>query len=379
MGMDSREKHIANVEHDVYLREVLLAVRRDDNFNMIHLNECHHFALTLDRTLVYFDKRSFSKQNRGQDGYIPCFFLPAFLLKKLYKIAPVVTDDYQKAFVASITQPVLKAVNKPHLSFVTQNAIIRFKAYGIDNMNFIMQCITDEIFLDEFSALNQDEDKEMAFLENHLSKDIERKTIQITQLQQENLQKEASLSEKENVISLLNTSRSTVVEDNNLLLRELKKIRKDLKNRKSPDSQSQFTIFNESTAHLAEEKAAENQKLVGQLELARAEYARTLYDKWKVKPIIWLLVTTAGIAILLFGLNRYYPSMIVKIYTAPINPPTYLQSIVFWLVSLLGGLFDVLICQEIFQRYHNHERINAFKASLVYPPHLQHSSSSRPE
>ncbi len=160
------------VLHDVTLREVIL-YRRSKNSKDEHstMNSMKYFGLTLDETLLRFDKKM--TKESGSSNSIPIFFKPSFLLNRLIRVLPIKTEDYKRAFVKAITtsgfhrdssntREVLKIVNY-------------LKNLGIDNERILFSVITDRLFLKEFSKIDQnDEDNQKLFIESQLNQEFEK-------------------------------------------------------------------------------------------------------------------------------------------------------------------------------------------------------------
>lgn len=128
-------------EHDIMLREVILALR-DGKTSLADIKQ---IGLTLDDALLRFDRYMIDRK-RLPTNTAPTFFLPSLLLRRLRGFIPLNTTDYRKAFFRAVSTKTFDPENKP-LSVLVQRSVAYFNALGIDNPQIMMQMLSDEIFL----------------------------------------------------------------------------------------------------------------------------------------------------------------------------------------------------------------------------------------
>jgi len=159
-------------EHDIMLREVILALR-DGKTSLADIKQ---IGLTLDDALLRFDRYMIDRK-RLPTNTAPTFFLPSLLLRRLRGFIPLNTTDYRKAFFRAVSTKTFDPENKP-LSALVQRSVSYFNALGIDNPQIMMQILSDEIFLtglEEADKKGQGEeftrselDKRFGAMEKHL-------------------------------------------------------------------------------------------------------------------------------------------------------------------------------------------------------------------
>ncbi len=144
-GLSERPgKSQLQAEHDILLREVILALRDGKT----SLAEVKQIGLTLDDILLRYDRYMIDR-NRLPSSTAPSFFLPSMLLRRLRGFIPISTIDYRKAFYRAVSTKTFDPDNKP-LSTLVQRSVAYFNALGIDNPQIMMQMLSDEIFLTGF-------------------------------------------------------------------------------------------------------------------------------------------------------------------------------------------------------------------------------------
>ncbi len=172
-GLNERSgKSELQTEHDIMLREVILAIRDGKT----SLSDIKQIGLTLDDALIRFDRYMIDRQ-RLPTNTAPTFFLPSLLLRRLRGFIPLKTTDYRKAFFRAVSTKTFDPENKP-LSALVQRSVAYFNALGIDNPQIMMQMLSDEIFLtglEEADKLGQGEeftrselDKRLGMMEKNL-------------------------------------------------------------------------------------------------------------------------------------------------------------------------------------------------------------------
>jgi hypothetical protein len=159
------------IEHDVFLREVIKTLKEKFSKEVIKF-----LCLTIDRSLIHFDHYNLRSENQIINGVTnPNFMLPSVFMKKIRPFLPIVTRNYRKAFIASLTAPSLirEDDNARHKSILTQKSITYFKNLGIDDEEVICSIIKRELFLEEFSQHEQGNTAE-SFIKSEISKEIEK-------------------------------------------------------------------------------------------------------------------------------------------------------------------------------------------------------------
>ena len=134
-------KDIKKIEHDVYLRESIKILKNKNE----RVNDLNFICLNLDRSLIHFDHYSLSISN-GKKEINPNFILPSIFIKKIRPFLPIVTSDYQKAFISALTAPSIE-VEDNRESIAIQRSMSYFKNLGIESEEIILDCIRDELFL----------------------------------------------------------------------------------------------------------------------------------------------------------------------------------------------------------------------------------------
>lgn len=184
------------VRHDVSLREIILDSRKLKQNQEPTLNNIKFFGLTLDDTLMSFDRKQTKDR---QDKYsFPVFFKPSFLLNRLTKILPIQTSDYKLAFIKSITTKGFFKDGKNSNDVLT---IVNYlKSQGIDNEEVIYNMITQDIFIEQFSKEKNNSDfNEGEFIHSEINRQFEttQKELLESKNNLSNLEKDKSISDEE--------------------------------------------------------------------------------------------------------------------------------------------------------------------------------------
>jgi len=171
-GTGSRlHKDDFKIEHDIYLREVVKTLKEKFSKDVIKF-----VCLTIDRSLIHFDQYTIRKENQNLSGIVnPNFLMPSIFIKKIRPFLPMVTKNYRKAFIASLTAPSLAREDdtKREESVITQKSMNYFKSLGIDDEEVICSIIKRELFLEEFSQHEQENTAE-DFIKSEVSKEIDK-------------------------------------------------------------------------------------------------------------------------------------------------------------------------------------------------------------
>jgi hypothetical protein len=182
------------LEHDIYLREAIISLRKDKN----KINDLNFICLTLDKGLIDFDRFANSKKGMGKDDIAPNFVLPSIFLRKIRPFIPMVTDDYKKAFITSITSNTIDS-SLPMYSDAVQRSMSYFKKLGIDDQDLITSIIKQELFFKEFIQ-SEEEDKQEIFIRSEIDKAYEKIKAEKLQVESElgNLEKSKKEESKKN-------------------------------------------------------------------------------------------------------------------------------------------------------------------------------------
>jgi hypothetical protein len=179
------ERNPDKIEHDTFFREAILSLRKNDAIN---LNDVKYFGITLDHILLKYDKNE--HLYKFSENYIPTFFSPSFLLSKLIKLSPIVTDDYRFAYLNAISSHAFSSDIRK--SIIVQKSVKYFNSLGIDDEKLILRCISDDIFLQEFHKKEGTDELEK-FIINKIQ-------LEIRELRDEKNELEKSLKDKEKVV-----------------------------------------------------------------------------------------------------------------------------------------------------------------------------------
>lgn len=187
------QKADKKLEHDIYLREAVISLRKDKN----KINDLNYICLTLDKRLIEFDRFANGRKSKGQEDIAPNFILPSIFLRKIRPFIPIVTDDYKKAFITSITSNTLDT-SLPQYSDAVQRSITYFKKLGIDDYDLIISIIKQELFFKEFIE-SEKEDKQEEFIRSEIDKAYEQ-----LKKEKENAKEEFKIAEKKRIEELEN-------------------------------------------------------------------------------------------------------------------------------------------------------------------------------
>lgn len=225
------EKDDSLLEHDIFLREAILSLR---NFRATNLNEIRYFGLSLDKALIGFDKREVLSGITPLKA--PTFFLPSYLLGKIIKFLPLVTDDYRRAFVAAISSAAFEESSKK-TSLIAQKSVRKFHNMGINDEKLILSCISQNIFLEEFDKKDE-KGESVEFIESEIGKRISNLQSQIDELSNKLGKKDKELiakqeaGKKESLEKIkIKETLNELVQQQKLYERELSKAKKIAKSK----------------------------------------------------------------------------------------------------------------------------------------------------
>lgn len=165
---ETQLKDDKKLEHDIYLREAVISLRKEKN----KLYDINYICLTLDKGLISFDSYANGKRAINQETLAPNFILPSVFLRKIRPFIPVITDDYKKAFISSITANTIDT-SLPQVSEAVQRSMTYFKKLGIDDYELIMTIIKQELFFTEFIE-SEKEERQEEFIRSELDKAYEK-------------------------------------------------------------------------------------------------------------------------------------------------------------------------------------------------------------
>jgi hypothetical protein len=397
-----RYKDTPQIEHDVELRESILCERNKNGVTATHFQDCKIFGLTLDFGLIAYDKYA-GRRDNGNELFIPAFFTPTYLLKKLYKLLPVQSDDYRKAFLSSIASPVFSGSQAK--SEVSQSALAVFNAIGIDDLSFMTKSLTSSIFLDEIKKIGGDVEKATVFIESQISKELKQKGQKEARLAKE-------LKDKQDILTKTASEYNSTLQDNSalndkktLLEQQVEALTKGLKATKKAQERLQAMLVKaasspqqqipfgneqdkleierlkeivrqkeETEARLAQQKLDEQRKIEKEQKDADKEaFVLNAVKKWQWDSVKHLLIALAVLIILaLYSLSRYdwnYTALIAAMRGINKNPdlaftiPPFLTLILF--------IFNLFLVQKFYSRHYNHSNIKAFRELLPIPKHLK--------
>lgn len=396
-------KNVYQLEHDVYLREAILTFRDKNEVGVTtHFQDCKVFGLTLDMGLIAYDKHAGRRKN-GNELFTPCFFTPAYLLKKLYKLLPVQTEDYRKSFLSSIASPVFSGSEAR--SEVSQTALAIFHALGIDDMTFMTKSLTSKIFLDEIKNIGGDVERTTSFIESELSRELKLKQQEESRLAKELELKQESLKEANEARNSALRDNSNLTDKHFLLEERVETLNKGLKaTKKAQGKQLQAIIRANSTAlpllpfsneqdkleierlksSLREKEEAEKALLKQNADAEakaakdkrdtdREEYIRIIVEKWKRKSVynllIPLLILFICVSYLLYLNSWSVTGLILRVTDLNKNPT--LAFILSSVLTLFVFLYNAFVVKIYYDRHFNNSNIKAFKEMQSYPAHLK--------
>ena len=220
-------------------------------------------CLTLDRSLIHFDHYSLSISN-GKKAINPNFILPSIFIKKIRPFLPIVTSDYQKAFISALTAPSIE-VEDNRESIAIQRSMSYFKNLGIESEEIILDCIRDELFLENLSEHEQDNSQD-AFIRTEIGRRIER-------IEQEKKELEIQLvrnNERNREIEKVANEKGELAENQNKIIESLNK---EIKLRNGEI---------ESLKHDLEITKKEQSQILAQLkEIKTAQALQVAQEKWE--------------------------------------------------------------------------------------------------
>ena len=185
--IEKDQKDEYKIEHDILLREGILTIRKGKN----DINEIKHFGITLDETLISFDRYITKKTNRGLN-FVPTFFKPSIFLRKIRTFIPIVAKDYHKAFFQAVTTKTYET--KKSFSLAAQRSVAYFNSLGIDDKGVMLALISDEIFLKELQEWEEKGETDgERFVESEISKRFAKLAQEKEEIEKKSKEHEQSL------------------------------------------------------------------------------------------------------------------------------------------------------------------------------------------
>jgi len=263
---DIQQKSDKKLEHDIYLREAVISLRKDKN----KMNDLNYICLTLDQGLIEFDRFATGRNTKGRDDIAPNFMLPSLFLRKIRPFIPIVTDDYKKAFITSITSNTIDT-SLPQYSDAVQRSMTYFKKLGIDDYDLIISIIKHELFFKEFIE-SEKEDKQEEFIRSEIDKAYEQLKIE-----KERAKEELKLAEKKRIEELENEEQKIIG------------LKNDISAAKNSFNQEKEVLSNEIERSKQEKEALEKEKSSERIDLKEKileEKKQTITDLSKKKTPI---------------------------------------------------------------------------------------------
>lgn len=217
------------MEHDIYLREAVISLRKEKD----KMNDLNYICLTLDRGLIDFDRFATGRSAKGREDIAPNFMLPSIFLRKIRPFIPIVTDDYKKAFITSITSNTLDT-SLPQYSDAVQRSMTFFKKLGIDDYDLIISIIKHELFFTEFIE-SEKKDKQEEFIRSEIDKAFEQLKIEKEQVNDELIKSQKKRmeeleEEKKKISGLKNDfseAKDSFIQEKEFLTDEIKRARQE--------------------------------------------------------------------------------------------------------------------------------------------------------
>lgn len=166
---DMRYKSDKQIEHDVYLREAMVLLRRKVKVE----HDIKYICLTLDRRLIDFDQYESSRSMIGRfDMISPLFMAPSVFMSKIRPFLPIETDDYSKAFVKALTCATAENTDEKR-SEMLQRSFTYFQKQGIDDEAAIGNIIQRDLFINDFTK-HEEKGQAESFIKSEVNDELER-------------------------------------------------------------------------------------------------------------------------------------------------------------------------------------------------------------
>ncbi|WP_350285780.1 hypothetical protein [uncultured Croceitalea sp.] len=343
------QKDPLQIQHDVFLREAILSLRKVDATSM---NSAKYFGVTLDKILIKFDAHQLRKKAIGV--IIPTFFKPSILLKKLLRQAPLKTkENYLRAFVSTISTPAID--DNTYVSRVAIRSLKYFHNLGIDNEKLIIGCLKDELFLKNFEQKEDNVVELNDFVESEINKQITIQTDHMKSLEDEIKKKSKRLDKASELSSItateneeLNKKANELKERLKLYEKELKKIKTKTEKVGSAANTLQFSIYDEQQK-IAEDK--KNETLIDTVVQAKLKERNQIGALYILIAIILFLPI---IMIFLFKENEW------NFMTSLVNEINQLddfrKNTCYTLLTLFFGFVEFIVVKKILKIFNKDEK-----------------------
>ncbi|WP_339814736.1 hypothetical protein [uncultured Imperialibacter sp.] len=373
-----KEKDIYKVEHDVLIREILLEKREAlPNASSNDLMSNRFYGLTLDKVLIDFDRFSLKKKYLNEDVFVPTFFTPTYLLKKLYKYLPLESSDYRKAFISAVSSPVFE--DNRAASRTVQLALADFHALGIDDDDFIIKCLTNDFFLDEFRQKKEEDSLEdiKVFVENELQKNYkqiliekQQKETELAQIKEKNIRLEVEKLEFDIENTTLKTKEKDLKTDVSNLELSLKSLKKTIeKLNEAPTEQvNQYTLDDKiQISNLSRQAAHFEEKYKSLKGISDQALATATLKKWQnfgwVSFALGILVVI--IVVLAFAFQNNSFNYIARFLNWAETLPSLRQEIVKIAFTSMLALSEFLLGRIFYRRIIDRKSIEEHKKEIL--------------
>jgi hypothetical protein len=350
------QKDPLQVQHDVFLREAILSLRK---VNVTSMNTAKYFGVTLDKTLIKFDSYQLGKKAVGV--IIPTFFKPSILLKKLLKQAPLKTkEDYLRAFVSTISTPAIEDNN--YVSKIAIRSLKYFHNMGIDNEKLILGCLKDELFLKSFEEKENNQSELNEFVESAINKQISEQTTKMEELEVEIKEKSKRLDKASELTHLTSKENKKLTERANELKdtldiynKELKKLKKKAEKIHNNTSGKQYSIYDEQENIEVDNKLKEKDKKYKDLK------NKVINTRLKYR-------TVTGVLFIFIAIILFIPIFLIFVFkdsswnfmTGLINDINLLdefrKNIIYILLASFIAFIEFVIVKKIFKVFNKEER-----------------------
>lgn len=373
-------KSVDRIEHDVTLREMILLLRSSSDFSVsTSVADCKVYGLTIDKALIDFDNFERRKPSNLISGFIPSFFFPSYLLKRMYRYLPVQSDDYRKSFISSVSSPFLPSSGKD--SSLVQKTMAHFRAMGVDDSDFIISRLTDEMFVQTVNSFENSEDAE-SFIESDINKAIDAKSREIAKNARQISAIESKLQASVNTASAKSAENENLKADKETLEQHVQSLtaavgklnsqfKKGLKAQRTVPLQEVIPFPDEKDKAIQELKeqvaalAALHQSKADDLQKVRAEkisnYKDAVAKRWQRQPRIWFW------GLIAFG--TLATAVAFYIFGSDIENKNF-KTIGTGIVGGLSYILSAYLLKEIQNRNSDFKNINEYKNQIKIPDNL---------
>ncbi|MDX6748110.1 hypothetical protein SHK09_15035 [Polaribacter sp. PL03] len=312
-------KDINKIEHDVFLRESIKILKS----KFSNENEMKFVCLTLDRSLIGFDQHTIKTKSENDKEVInPNFVLPSLFIKKIRPFIPIITNNYRKAFITSLTVPDYEKEDFEE-SLVVQKSMSFFKKLGIDDEEIIINCIKRELFLNDFLQHEKDNTVEL-FIKSEIAIELDQIKDEKESLAQKI--KDIDIENTEKIITLNHEKNEIVKEKINIVSKkdnDIEKLEKNL-------SEKEKTIenLNERIEKIEKEQQRVNseneekirkQKFTDTIKTWESEKNDFVKEQWMFRKKEYAKALIYSIIVFLFLLLVIAVGLILKVNKAIVS------------------------------------------------------------